>query len=193
MEVLVKRLEEHIAGWLGSSEEDTINGRRTEILKNCLQMGIMKPGIFRLTVPTGGRKTIASLAFALHRAVENGMNRIIYVIPYTSIIEQNAEVFRGILGAQNVLENHHNVDYADSDEFKPMQLAVGNRDKPVMVTTNVQFFESLFANKSSRCRKLHNIAGSVIISDEAQMSPFCAQNCGRGDSVVYTASGQLLF
>ena len=171
MEVLFKRLEEHIAGWLGSSEEDTINGRRTEILKNCLQMGTMKPGIFRLTVPTGGGKTIASLAFALRHAVENGMNRIIYVIPYTSIIEQNAEVFRGILGAQNVLENHHNVDYADSDELKPMQMAAENWDKPVVVTTNVQFFESLFANKSSRCRKLHNIAGSVIIFDEAQMLP----------------------
>lgn len=171
MEDLLKKLEMYVADWLSNSDPDTINGRRTEILKHCLEQGAMKPGMFRLTVPTGGGKTVASLAFALRHAVENGMNRIIYVIPYTSIIEQNAEVFRRILGDQNVLENHYNVDYADSDELRPMQLAAENWDKPVVVTTNVQFFESLFANKSSRCRKLHNIAGSVIIFDEAQMLP----------------------
>ena len=114
---------------------------------------------------------MASLAFALRHAVQNSMDRVIYVIPYTSIIEQNAEVFRKILGEQNVLENHYNVDYESSEELKPMQLAAENWDKPVIVTTNVQFFESLYANKSSRCRKLHNIANSVIIFDEAQMLP----------------------
>ena len=90
---------------------------------------------------------------------------------YTSIIEQNAQVFREILGDENVLENHSNVEYQDSEELKPMQLAAENWDKPVVVTTNVQFFESLFSNKSSKCRKLHNIANSVIIFDEAQMLP----------------------
>lgn len=99
------------------------------------------------------------------------MDRIIYVIPYTSIIEQNAQVFREILGNENVLENHSNVDYESSEEFKPIQLAAENWDKPIVVTTNVQFFESLYANKSSKCRKLHNIANSVIIFDEAQMLP----------------------
>lgn len=99
------------------------------------------------------------------------MDRIIYVIPYTSIIEQNAQVFREILGAENVLENHCNVEYKDSEEFYPMQLASENWDKPVVVTTNVQFFESLFGNKSSKCRKIHNIANSVVIFDEAQMLP----------------------
>ncbi len=99
------------------------------------------------------------------------MERVIYVIPYTSIIEQNAKVFRDILGSQNVLENHYNVDYESSEEFRPMQLAAENWDKPVIVTTNVQFFESLFSNKSSKCRKLHRIANSVIIFDEAQMLP----------------------
>ena len=171
METLQNRLEKHISEWLKNTDIDTINGRRTEILKSCIKEGKQKEGIFRLTVPTGGGKTLTSLAFALEHAVKNHKDRIIYVIPYTSIIEQNAQVFREILGEDNVLENHCNVDYESSEEFKPMQLASENWDKPVVVTTNVQFFESLFANKSSKCRKLHNIANSVVILDEAQMLP----------------------
>lgn len=171
LEILFDRLKTYIADWMKNPDSDTINGRRTEILKNCLEYGKKERGLYRLTVPTGGGKTIASLAFALRHAVENHMKRIIYVIPYTSIIEQNAAVFRMILGAENVLEHHSNVDYKTSEELNPMQLAAENWDKPVIVTTNVQFFESLFANKSSRCRKLHNIVNSVIIFDEAQMLP----------------------
>ena len=171
IEILFKKLENYISGWLKHQDINTVNGRRTEILKNCLEMGKTEKGLFRLTVPTGGGKTVASLAFALRHALENKMDRIIYVIPYTSIIEQNAKVFRDILGEENVLENHCNVDYESSEELLPMQLASENWDKPVVVTTNVQFFESLFANKSSKCRKLHNIANSVIIFDEAQMLP----------------------
>ena len=136
-----------------------------------MKMGERDKGIYRLTVPTGGGKTIASLAFAIRHALKHQMDRIIYVIPYTSIIEQNAQVFREILGAENVLENHCNVEYKDSEEFYPIQLASENWDKPIVVTTNVQFFESLFGNKSSKCRKIHNIANSVVIFDEAQMLP----------------------
>ena len=169
--VLLEKLKKHVAGWLLNEDTETVNGRRTEILRHCFECGHKERGVFQLTVPTGGGKTIASLAFALQHAVENQMDRVIYVIPYTSIIEQNAEVFREILGEQNVLENHYNVDYESTEELKPMQLASENWDKPVVVTTNVQFFESLFANKSSKCRKLHNIANSVIIFDEAQMLP----------------------
>ena len=169
--VLLEKLKKHVAGWLLNEDTETVNGRRTEILRHCFEWGHKERGIFQLTVPTGGGKTIASLAFALQHAVENQMDRVIYVIPYTSIIEQNAAVFRKILGEQNVLENHYNVDYESTEELKPMQLASENWDKPVVVTTNVQFFESLFANKSSKCRKLHNIANSVIILDEAQMLP----------------------
>ena len=171
VEILLGRLKKHISGWLANTDIETVNGRRTEILKNCLDMGNSDRGLFSLTVPTGGGKTVASLAFALQHAVKNNMERIIYVIPYTSIIEQNAKVFSEILGKNNVLENHCNVDYESDEELKPMQLAAENWDKPVIVTTNVQFFESLFANKSSKCRKLHNIANSVIIFDEAQMLP----------------------
>lgn len=171
MEILLERGKRHVDKWLDNTQYDSINGRRTEILKNCMAKGTLPKGLFQLTVPTGGGKTIASLMFALQHAVSNKMERIIYVIPYTSIIEQNAQVFREILGNENVLENHSNVEYDGSEEFRTLQLAAENWDKPVIVTTNVQFFESFYANKSSKCRKLHNIANSVIIFDEAQMLP----------------------
>ena len=171
MDALLDKLHDHVSNWLENRDDTTINGRRSEILRNCLEMGKSSKGLFQLTVPTGGGKTVASLAFALQHAVEHHMDRVIYVIPYTSIIEQNAQIFREILGNENVLENHSNVDYESLDEFIPLQLAAENWDKPVVVTTNVQFFESLYANKSSKCRKLHNIVNSVIIFDEAQMLP----------------------
>lgn len=171
IETLYGKFAERISGWLDNNDLTTINGRRTEILKHCIKMGEAEKGLFRLTVPTGGGKTVSSLGFALKHAKEHHMNRVIYVIPYTSIIEQNAKIFADILGAGNVLENHCNVDYESSEELKPMQLAAENWDKPVIVTTNVQFFESLFSSKSSKCRKLHNIANSVVIFDEAQMLP----------------------
>ena len=171
IEILLDKLKKYTEKWLYNTDINTVNGRRTEILKNCYEMGKREKGLFRLTVPTGGGKTIASLVFALQHAMKHHMDRVIYVIPYTSIIEQNAKIFRTILGTENVLENHCNVDYEASEELKPMQLAAENWDKPVIVTTNVQFFESLFANKSSKCRKIHNITNSVIIFDEAQMLP----------------------
>ena len=173
IEELYRKLDKYLENkrWLENKKTDTINGRRSEILRHCMDMGTQEKGMFRLTVPTGGGKTIASLAFALRHAAAHQMKRIIYVIPYTNIIEQNAQVFREILGEENVLESHCNIDYTSSEELRPMQLASENWDKPVVVTTNVQFFESLFASKSSKCRKLHNIANSVIIFDEAQMIP----------------------
>lgn len=171
IEVLWAKFQKHVSGWLKCEDMESINGRRTEILKHCMVMGNGQKGLFRLTVPTGGGKTVASLAFALRHAAKHKLDRIIYVIPYTSIIEQNANVFSDILGQNNVLENHCNVNYQESEELRPMQLASENWDKPVVVTTNVQFFESLFSNKSSRCRKLHNITNSVIIFDETQMLP----------------------
>lgn len=171
VELLLERLKTDKSEWLDDYDLKSISGRRSEILRGCIEKGKLNKGLFQLTVPTGGGKTIASLAFALQHAVTNKMKRIIYVIPYTSIIEQNAQVFREILGDRNVLENHSNVDYKNSEDFEMLRLAAENWDKPVVVTTNVQFFESLFANKSSKCRKLHNITNSVIIFDEAQMLP----------------------
>lgn len=154
-----------------------INTARQAILERCLAMAASKPGFFTLTVPTGGGKTYSSLAFALKHAVSKHKQRIIYVIPYTSIIEQNAQVFRDALGADAVLEHHSNFEYPEgrfddwNDDEKVHRLASENWEKPVVVTTAVQFFESLYANKGSRCRKLHNMVNSVIILDEAQMLP----------------------
>ena len=150
-----------------------LNAYRNQILNNCIQRGKDAQGLYSLTVPTGGGKTLSSLAFALNHAKEHGLDRVIYVIPYTSIIEQNAGVFKKILEPQNVLENHSNAEY-NNEEDSPTKyhyLANENWDIPVVVTTNVQFFESLFAHQTSRTRKLHNIANSVVIFDEAQMLP----------------------
>lgn len=164
-------LKEHLRKF--DHPETSINQERCGILNTCMQNGKSGPkGLYTLTVPTGGGKTLSSLAFALNHAAELHMKRVIYVIPYTSIIEQNAEVFRKIFGDENVLEHHSNFTYDDSGEqMDPRRLAAENWDAPLIVTTNVQFFESFFSNRSSRCRKLHNVANSVIIFDEAQMIP----------------------
>ncbi len=164
--------------------ESDINKKRTETLKACVEQSSEKQGFYTLTIPTGGGKTLASMAFALNHAVAHGLKRIVYVIPFTSIIEQNAGVFKEALGEKNVLEHHSNFDWSkkyatDEESFEDeakdvldkLKLASENWDIPIVVTTNVQFFESLFANRSSRCRKLHNLAKSVIIFDEAQMLP----------------------
>jgi len=167
---LYLKLQNEIAKFGNPKSE--LNKKRNEILNCCIEKALLPKGLYTLTVPTGGGKTISSLAFALRHAKEHGMKRIIYVIPYTSIIEQNAAVFKNILGAEYVLEHHSNFNYDDEDEtMTRLRLATENWDMPVIVTTNVQFFESVFANKTSRCRKLHNIANSVIIFDEAQMFP----------------------
>ena len=172
---LLRRLEEYIAPW--QNPKTALNKLRCKILNSCLDAGSKSKGIYTIPVPTGGGKTVASLAFALRHAVAHGMKRVIYVVPYTSIIEQNAEVFREILGDGNVLEHHSGVQFELSDGASPEEvrraLAAENWDMPVIVTTAVQFFESIYANRSSKCRKLHNLADSVIIFDEAQMLPLC--------------------
>lgn len=176
MDVLCDRLLAYVRPWLENADT-SLNNHRNEILKHCLQGNEKNRGIYTLTVPTGGGKTISSLGFALAHAVKHKLKRVIYVIPYTSIIEQNAAVFSKILGKENVLEHHSNIDFAsdmfddETDLARKKQLATENWDAPVVVTTAVQFFESLYANKTSKCRKLHNLAESVIIFDEAQMLP----------------------
>lgn len=172
--VLLTRLETYIHPWFPGKTE--LNRNRCAILSECLEQANLPRGLYSLTVPTGGGKTISSLAFALKHAVTQGMDRVIYVIPYTSIIEQNAGVFRDILGEENVVEHHSGVSFEDDEETNQnnrLRLAAENWDAPVIVTTAVQFFESLYSNRPSKCRKLHNIANSVVIFDEAQMIPTC--------------------
>ena len=146
-----------------------VNAIRAEIRHACEQKSEMPKGLFSLTVPTGGGKTLSAMAFALRHALKHGQQRVIYVIPYTSIIEQTGNILAGIFGRENVVEHHSNL--GPEKETQRSTLATENWDTPIIVTTNVQFFESLYAAKSGRCRKLHNIINSVVILDEAQLLP----------------------
>lgn len=155
-------------------KKNRINEIRHEIRLACERAAEWSPGFFSLTVPTGGGKTFSSTAFAFHHAKKHGMRRIIYVIPYTSIIEQTADELSRFLGRENVLEHHCNLEFCKYDSTEKesrWRLSSENWDAPVVVTTAVQFFESLYGNKASVCRKLHNIAGSVVILDEVQLLP----------------------
>ncbi|WP_205012766.1 CRISPR-associated helicase Cas3' [Nitrosomonas sp. HPC101] len=153
----------------GKARTDTpVNVIRSNILNRCREKARMTPGIFSLSVPTGGGKTLSGTAFALEHAILHQKHRIIYVIPYTSIIEQTANIFRSIFG-DNIVEHHANLD-PDQEDARS-RLATENWDAPIIVTTSVQFFESLFAARTSRCRKLHNIVNSVIVLDEVQLLP----------------------
>lgn len=151
-----------------------VNLLRTDILRQCRNRAAEAPGLFSLTVPTGGGKTLSSMAFALEHAKRHGKRRVIYVIPYTSIIEQTSDIFREVfrgLEPDPVVEHHSNAETDASEETLKSRLACENWDAPIVVTTNVQFFESLFAARTSRCRKLHNIVNSVVVLDEAQLLP----------------------
>lgn len=175
MAKLQQALHAHLVKLAQDAKPSRVNAIRQSVLADCRAKTVDSPGIFSLTVPTGGGKTYSSMAFALDHAVRHSMRRIIYAIPFTSIIEQNAQIFSKVLGRENVLEHHCNYVSKDTPEEQGYDkwrgLAAENWDAPVVVTTNVQLFESLFSNKPSRCRKLHNIARSVIVLDEAQAIP----------------------
>jgi len=162
---------QHLTIFRRSAESTPLNDIRGSILDSCLSAAELDPGIFSLTVPTGGGKTLSSLAFAMRHAEKFGKSRIIYAIPFTSIIEQNAKVFRDILGDEAVLEHHSSLDMPPAGETSRSRLASENWDAPLIVTTNVQLFESMFASRTSKCRKLHNLVNSVIVLDEAQQLP----------------------
>jgi len=166
IEDLLGKFDEHMTKLTVEAKPTPVNRVRAEVLRQCRERASDTPGLFSLTVPTGGGKTLSSLAFALVHAVGCNKRRIIYVIPYTSIIEQTAGIFRDIFG-DNVVEHHSNLD--PEKETAKSRLATENWNASIIVTTNVQFFESLFAARTSSCRKLHNIVNSVVVLDEAQL------------------------
>ena len=165
---LMDHFDKYMAALAVNAGNTPVNAIRADILHKCREKAVLAPGLFSLTVPTGGGKTLSGMAFALRHVIQHKKRRIIYVIPYTSIIEQTAGIFRDIFG-DNVVEHHANLD--PNKEDARSRLATENWDAPIIVTTNVQFFESLFAARTSRCRKLHNIINSVVVLDEAQLLP----------------------
>ena len=185
---LLVRLESHLDTLQSHAEDTKVNRMRKEVLQECRDAAEKKPGIFTLTVPTGGGKTLAAMDFALRHAIQYDKRRIIMAIPYTSIIEQNAQIYKygttdpakirqgsTLFGKENVIEHHSNfkLDDNEADESRTYyQWATENWEAPIIVTTNVQLFESLLSSRKSSCRKIHNIANSVIILDEAQMLPY---------------------
>ena len=175
--LLLERLQVHRSKFDSSGE---LNKLRNSVFEDCLTKAANPTGFFSLTVPTGGGKTLASMAFALEHAQRHGMQRVIVVIPYLSIIEQNAAEYRKVLDPEDegiVIEHHSAVGAKDDNDnneerFRsPEELAAENWDAPIIVTTSVQFIESLFANRTSKCRKLHNIANAVVVLDEVQTLP----------------------
>lgn len=174
MSELLQKLQLWLDALKEKSEDTPVNHIRNYVQEQCVSAGNTETGVFSLTVPTGGGKTLSSVLWALHHAVRNNLQRIIIAIPYTSIIVQTAHVLKNIFGEENVLEHHSNIDYSnnkDSELTSRLLLATENWDYPIIVTTNVQLFESLFSNRPSACRKLHNITKSVLILDEVQTLP----------------------
>ncbi len=163
----------HISG----HRSDALSRTRHDIYQACLDAADHSPGLFRLSVPTGGGKTRSAMGFALRHALRHGLRRVVMAVPLISITEQTAGVYRGIFGGDAVLEHHSAVRPAEDEagDFHNTavwhKLAAENWDAPIVVTTTVQLFESLFANSTSHTRKLHRPARSVIILDEAQALP----------------------
>lgn len=175
MAELSERVDSYIERLAADSHHSHVNDKRAFVVRACQAASQGQPGFFSLAVPTGGGKTLSSLSFALRHAKAHGLRRVIVAIPFTSIIEQNADAYRNALGDHSggiVVEHHSNLDpLTEGEQGDRNRLAAENWDRPVVVTTNVQLLESLFAHRTSRCRKLHRIAASVIVLDEAQALP----------------------
>jgi CRISPR-associated endonuclease/helicase Cas3 len=176
VQTLWTALDQHQTQLIANAPDKLVNRVRAEAYQACSDAALLSPGVFQLAVPTGGGKTLSGLGFALKHAAKYERDRVIVAVPYTSIIEQTVSVYRGIFGESAVLEHHSaakaTVDDEDARSTQAQaRLATQNWDSPLIVTTTVQLFESLFHNRTSRCRKLHNIVNSVIILDEVQTLP----------------------
>lgn len=170
IEELLNRFNSYISSW--REPKELINIRRSTILRSVTARAKESPGVFTLTVPTGGGKTITSMAFALNHAAVWKKKRIIYVIPYCSILEQTQKVFEAIFGENNITAHYSGAEYSYEENKEDVRaFSIDNWEGPIILTTAVQFFESLFSNRPGKNRKLHNIADSIIIFDEAQMLP----------------------
>lgn len=197
MQQLQQMMHSHIDRLTANATHSAVNDIRAKVQQQCIAAASAKPGFFSLTVPTGGGKTLASVLWAIDHAVANNLRRIIIAIPYTSIIIQTAAVLKRIFGEENVLEHHSNFDPGDDRKAK---LATENWDYPIVVTTNVQLLESMMNNRPAACRKLHNIARSVLILDEVQTLPTThlkpivqclkAYQSMFGASVLFTTASQ---
>jgi CRISPR-associated endonuclease/helicase Cas3 len=201
---LIERLENHLASF---KKDEKIDAIRTEVSKHCLKAADREKGIFTLTVPTGGGKTLSSMRFALHHAKKHSLNRIIYVIPFTTIIDQNADVIRKILEPKTeryssiVLEHHSNLT-PDEESWRGKILSE-NWDAPVVFTTSVQFLEALYSGGTRSVRRMHQLANALIIFDEIQSLPikcvhlfnnsinFLVESC-KASTVLCTATQPLL-
>lgn len=166
---LAEKLTAFVSRW--QDPKSDLNRRRCRILHAATEHGKDSPGLFSMTVPTGGGKTVSSMAFALHHAVAHGLRRIIYVIPYCSILEQTQRVFEEIFGKGSVTAHYSGATFERAESEDTKAFSAENWEAPIILTTSVQFFESLYSNRPGKSRKLHNIARSVIIFDEAQMLP----------------------
>lgn len=200
----LEQLSSRLEAYIHARESDSrgyVNEWRKRVHARCYEAAVHEPGVKRLNVPTGGGKTLSSLSYALRHAALHNLKRVIYVIPFTSIIEQTAREFREVLGENNVVEHHSSVPEESESEFN--RFATENWDAPVVVTTGVQFFESLFASCNSRCRKVHNMAQSVIVLDEVQTLPpsllgpclavLRELQCGYGCSLLLCTATQPAF
>ena len=202
---LLEKYQHYMSRLEDGADSSLINRCRLSIKGQCISAAEYDPGIFTLSVPTGGGKTLSAMAFALEHAKHHGQDRIIVALPFTNLIEQTADVFRHVFGDENVLEHHSNFDFEElgEDDALRARLATQNWDAPIIVTTNVQLFESLFSNRPGKSRKVHNIANSVLVLDEAQTLPdyllkatlvyleelaFC-----QGDTVVLCTATQPYF
>ena len=187
LEPLLEKLEQYLANIKENAADTPVNHIRDLVQEYARKNSDVSPGVFEMTVPTGGGKTLSSLLWALRHAVKYGLKRVIIAIPYTSIIEQTADVLKNIFGPGNVLEHHSQVNYESNKTGEPnnysespiygtnnaerLKLSSENWDSPIIVTTNVRLFESMFHYKPSKCRRLHNLSRSVIILDEVQTLP----------------------